>query len=168
MGIDVTTYLGPYFECKVERTTRVSSYRGCPTPGCRLCAKEVGESTIYCSRCGSGIVTLSKSACVDAIDWDEVREALHDSFYLAMGDDLGRWMRDEGVHIWIENRDIRESGGKSFDPCSHSIWYVVDAETLTRETIRLHEKCKIELEILRKFYGEDNVKIKWGLLSMIH
>ena len=163
MSVDITVYLGPYFECKTQSGTQYKKKYGCPNPNCIRCGKSISDTKeIYCSRCGGNLCWMEVSLPASFPNEEEVSQTLHGQF-----DEVSWKVGCKGAHIWIENSEEYEGGGKYFDPYDGGFWCEINLEQMVRETVRLCEKNKDVLETLRRFYGEDNVKARWGLLNMV-
>lgn len=119
-----------------------------PIPGGSSVGEEIGEE-------------VGKKAAESAV------QAVHDSFFLAVGDAFREQMKSEGVHVWVEN-SLVGSIGEMFDPREESQWMDVHFERINKEMFNLLEKHEKELAIFYRFYGKDNVAVEWGLLNMVH
>lgn len=105
MGIDITTYLGPYLECKSSRMKVHEKYRACDNEKCSHYHKEVGNyrPQRFCPDCGSKIEEIEK----DSINTDEVAQKLKEVLYHAHR--LEEFLKGGPFYIWLPKRTKNSS-----------------------------------------------------------
>lgn len=168
MGLDYTTYLGPYFECKVGKKQITNRYRSCPNPSCPQHKSKGNHTTInFCYRCGSAITLVKDEITKDAVVPREVEEKVNNRLGFPSGDGIARLMDQEGIHIWLGNQ-LNDGIGLRFDPTERGVFKpIADVDEITESIDKLKAFYSKEYKILKEIYGADNVRVGWGLLSFI-
>ena len=165
MSLDYQTYLGPYFVCKVKKTTQTETYRGCANPECKLHRLRIlsADTNKFCSACGRPLGYCGREEEADDIDPNDVSEAVHGRLFNGFG--LGI-TTPEGHRIWLGNM-TKDKVGMSFNPTSReqvTNFFPDDVPNQMKDLIRVYAK---EFATLKKMYGEENVSVKWGLINQI-
>lgn len=162
MGISYHVTLGAYFECKTKEVKQSEKFRACDTDGCSDRKRDVWDTKKkFCAECGGAIKDLSRTKRVPAVDpFDTYYEACKESIY---HEDLDEKSVDgEVIHRYLSNRGI---GHERHDPHSTANFVQeIDEERAQRDIDALEAGHKNEFNYLMAVYGEDNVRIKWGLI----
>lgn len=148
MGIDYTTYVGPYITYSVPKKQKKDTYYGCLTKNCKEYKNEEGPST-FCSNCGSRIEEINHMIEVDNFDmWEDFLEPFKES------------LRDGGGYvenIFMPNTQTPRQS--SFDNTDSGCYEVDKKDDLSW----FKEAYAEEIKALKKLVN--NVQIKWGVVS---
>ena len=164
MGIDYTTYVGPYFRCTPTVCPVERSFTGCNNSSCKKFRVSV-YSNKFCEQCG---MVIEKHSYTE-------QGFIQNSYDIA----------DE-VHVRIRPLDIGTEEGKKYDIFIPNVLknaprnnlyisnkYESAYIDLTHPDISTTEICWLksnfseELCKLNEKYGSDNVKVCWGVLCAI-
>lgn len=153
-------YLGPYIKVKnIEKPTKRTT-RHCGNDHCCVFNTEVtDDNKKYCWRCGDPIITETKDVVesMDAYDWVQTDDDFVDRFciHTDTSDDEDKDVLLINSIIWNDRQlhvddDIGEWDTREMDE--------------EAEIKRLQNEYKTEITSIKKFFGEDNVSIHWGLV----
>lgn len=159
MSLDYSTYLGPYFECKVGKRKNTLQFKSCPNSQCEKQNKAVSDVVHFCPSCGTRIAPAQGPEIeIEEVNTWEVSDALRQ----------GLWCcgRKEQMHLWRSNRSDRKVG-ISFDPTEDSFIEAIDPDRRSDELRKFVSLFSEEHKILCQFYGEENVAVRWGLINYI-
>lgn len=164
MGLNYTTYVGPYISCKTSKVPSTKTVFGCPTPGCQ--PNTLYQSTSFCPVCGSKIEKKEQNCEIDNVNHQEVQEQLKESICVVPGDYFCYFMREKNVHLWIANKRITN---RSFE---HDSKDGIDLFPINEDLIDSEKKLFLdfyqkELLFLNEQYGEENVDVQWGLIHYV-
>lgn len=159
MGTDYTVHLGPYIKVHNPATPSTTECYCCPNVNCKQYKKKASETAVFCFTCGYKIKLITflsdKPRKFDVYtEYDgNLREAMTE--YKPKGHNDYTFLisnKKEGPHI-------------SFNPereCyAQSITQTTISESIDTFT-KIHEK---DIAKLRKVFGDDAVKIHYGILS---
>lgn len=162
MGISYHVTLGAYFECKTKEVKESQKYRACGGEDCSQRKQDVWDNKKkFCSECGGAIKDLTRTVRAPAVDpYDVSVEALKESIYHA---DLDEKFTDgEVIHRYLSNRGIAH---EMWDPhCTANFVKEFDGEEAQTDMDALEAGHKNDFNYLMSVYGDDNVRIKWGLI----
>lgn len=162
MSVDLTTNLGPYVACSVPLVTMHESRECCSTVNCPAFGKP--KSGRYCPQCGNLISMVTFPQSHFAVAEHEVRQAIDEALYLVPGDEFDDWMRANSVHLWLSNRrDSTRLRNWSFYPGEGIEQAEITPALIADEIAAFEHQYADVLPILRRFYGEGNVRVCWGL-----
>lgn len=169
MGLDYTVHLGPYVVCKFTMKLQTSKIRSCPNDVCSQHKQLCWDSNKkFCVQCGRPISMVEVMDVVPSVDTDVVQQEFKERLCLVGGDDFYKWMKDNKSHIWISNAiPPKGSRQETFDPTSGMELVEVNLDLITEEVFQFVKLHVEDLEVLRKHYGDGNVKVRWGLLSWV-
>lgn len=169
MSISQNYYIGPFVECKIEQIFVLVEYHGCNQKDCP--SKGIPRGGLFCSACGNPIAEITKQEPRSNINWWEVSEEINEDLYI-MDWPVSRNIR----HFWLPNKNFGENPGKRIDEdCililedgfkkfENGVFEPAFPDPV--EAIKLFEQQFANaLIVIRQRYGEDNVKIRWGILS---
>lgn len=170
MGIDYTTYHGPYARCKTTKVESAKTKRTCSRESCSQYEREVyDKNTKFCVQCGSTIQDRQVLVLVDNVSAHEIRETLlAEALVTPGGDSFSVWMRDNNTHLWLANRRPPDARKWSFYPRETIQHTPVTPDLIAAEIEQFNTFFEKELTLLRQEYGEDNVVVEWGLIHYIH
>lgn len=156
MGVDYTVYVGPYFTCENEKVQQGKSISICATETCKF--RPPNESFKYCPRCGNEIVIEMEDDWIWKVNVGEIYEKLEDRLS-EMGPD-----RREPFNYWVPNFNFKDRRKTSFG----DYWcgaVVITPEEIEVETGWLASNFPVEFEALKCEYGQNKVKIEWGVIG---
>lgn len=158
MSIDHQVYVGPYVACKVSKAQHTRRERQC------LQCHQPRLSAPFCFACGGRVDWVETPIEADAVNEDEVSQALDEVLSPLPGDNPY-----DGWHFWFVNVPSRWGG--------RELWFDEDDETLLQEPIwgkligdeidRFEAVFAAELKTLHKLYDKDNVEVRWGVVNMV-
>ena len=153
MGIDYNVYVGPFIECIPTKVMRTEEHPGCPK-----CNRETHGK--FCSKCGTPIGILTKQVEDYLVDYGDCEQAFLDAGLEE--DDLYTIDHDKPSVILVANS---KGFGHSIDP-KYEFGLLIDEEIdAVAEKTKLSEMYAKHIEILKSLYGEDNVSVRWGIIS---
>jgi len=168
MGIDYTTYMGPYARCKTSKVPATEKISTCSNEQCKEHPTKIWDKKKkFCEGCGSPIQERDIPIQVDNVNAYELRMSIKESLYDVPGDSWRFWMRENNTHVWLANQRVSGARGFSFDPEGNIQFIPVTPELMAAEIKLFIEHYTKELDVLRQAYGEDNVEIQWGLIHYI-
>jgi hypothetical protein len=157
MGVSYNVYIGPYIEVsgkKEKITIKVD----------RLCVKHPGikqEKNKFCSECGSEIIGVDR----------EERKTLTPAEYFYKNDNgemSDRIWSPEGMNdVFISNRRVPGSIRiNTYDDGFFTIHDLSDANhIMSTQKSWFFQEHKEEITLLTKMFGEENISVKWGVVS---
>jgi hypothetical protein len=168
MSVDVSTYCGPYVECKVQKLRLTYEERQCPNAACTR-YKQENRVNKLCPECGTAIQAVTLEVEVHAVDPWELEEEFESRLFQPFGEYESN-LSDQGLHIWLGGRSSDDDG-----PSVGSFALFEYEESLTEvrpadiqaELKRFQTDYRDELKLLRERYGASKVKVKWGVLHTI-
>ena len=157
---------------KIDRIDRCKKPQECPSPGSETrCGKET-----FCSLCGIELKSrisehrkrpsffdLFQESGVWGTHGDSMIQCLSNTGTSPLEDEYDTESEDHFVDCLVPNTSIEVFERGPF-------WLSNTAQDMTEfmhgnETQWLRKKYKIELQILIKTFGQDNVRTRWGFLS---
>lgn len=156
MGVSYNVYIGPYIHVsgnKEETIVKVD----------RLCVKHPGikqEKNKFCSECGSEIVNVDR----------EERKTYTPSEYFHRNADENVferiWSPEHMDNTFMSRRRVPDSIHiDSYGGDFPSAYDLSDDSHIMSQVSWFFQEHKNELDLLRKMFGEENVSIKWGVVS---
>ena len=157
MGVSYHVYIGPYIHVsggKEETIVKVD----------RLCVKHPGikqDKNKFCSECGTEIINVDR----------EERKTYTPSEYFhrnADEDVFDRlWSPERMDNTFIPNREVPDSIRiDSYGGGFPSSLDLSDANhIMSTQKSWFFQEHKNELNLLTKMFGEENVSVKWGVVS---
>ena len=161
--MEYSTYVGPYVQCRVETTTEEEPFLGCTNGACVNAAKDL--CTAFCPECGAPRGERIRILTVDVIDDGDVEEILRNVFRTPNGDGYLAWSRKHHMHVWIVNHTERMERDPVLDSSASFSLSTITREIVHREIAGLAAVFSRELKRLREVYGEDAVRIRWGIVQ---
>ena len=164
MGVDYTTYVGPYFECKTRKAGTAYNFSSCTQDCCKNYMREYLVAKNFCEECGHPISEVTATKLVNAVDTYQVMLAVKERIAEPLGEYIARWCQENNTDIWLAN--IRNKW--RFNPLFQISVQSVDFENISADIAEFTDQYRNELSILRNYYGLENVTIKWGIIHAIH
>ncbi|OWK34329.1 hypothetical protein [Fimbriiglobus ruber] len=112
-------------------------------------------------------VVCQRPATMGQDDYMAMKREFHDDKdrLICMRRDTRNDDRVATRHVWTSNRRDAEPSGRSWHlPWNDATVAAYDAADVQTDTAIFNSFYKVELHMLRKFYGTDNVAVRWGLL----
>ena len=151
------SYLGPVARCKIEQVVKSETLEGCAN---RTCVRFQHKfDAPFCSACGQTKGTFTKNRYEPAVDrWTVVPDDA-----LAGFDNC-----DDTDVIYIPNTERGAPREFTFDPhYAFETPFPADGSMVSQELDWFKSAFAEELEILRRAYGPEHVRIEWTLLSTV-
>ena len=169
MGIDYSTYVGPYAECHFSSKDAVDKYRCCLTKTCKLYHNKILHDYKFCNQCGAKIECAEVPVVVDDVDTEEIRMSFNEVLCTPMGDGLYFWQKKNKTHIWMPNRHLKcdEYPRIELKHRGSSIREIPIDFPRVQLNAFISQFDK-ELAVLCDKYGAENVKVKWGIVHQVH
>ena len=168
MGVDRNTSIGPYMIVLGEKVEEIErSANACSDKECDnyKSNKEISEK--FCSKCGSTVKPklFKEEYKRDAYKllWDLEDEGIIDEEEFCWTDPMGCgggvFLANESSPFEIKRRK-NDDGIKGYDE-------VIDLTGInsSEEITWFNERYKKAIDIFKKEFGEDNVKIGWGVIE---
>ena len=168
MGVDFSTYIGPYVRCVNPFERRLCKRRACSTHECENFGNPYKVSNQkFCSECGSEVRDdIEVPEECQRVDSYMVLEDLEESFYMP-GVSYGDCPFEAGVDIWIPNDRFDGVNTKHYNSRDGGIFEVT--QDITTEQIgSLIASARDRLAVIERHYGKENVSIHWGVISYAH
>jgi hypothetical protein len=167
MGIDYTVHVGPYVECQTGTIDVKKNRRSCTNPKCKDHQRENYDlEAKFCAKCSSPIGDVEYSAKGDRIDLWQVIEEIDEALMPPHGSK--QWSDDVDLYVPNLGRPNRESRKYRFYPKeSGFILYDIDHQLILDEMGEFCVQYREAIETIRKHYGDNNVKIKWGVIHTV-
>lgn len=169
MGIDYSTYIGPYVECRFGKKNDVDKYRCCPTKTCKSYHKKIWGDHPFCDQCGAKIELTEFPVVVGAVDEYEIRMSFDEALHTPMGDSLHFWQKENNVHIWMPNQHLEcEEYPRIKLEHSESSIQEIDPNCPNGQIAAFRNQFKEELAVLESNYGKENMTFKWGVVHQVY
>ena len=166
MGLDYTTYIGPYVRCKTKKVASAKKISTCSNADCESYCNEywVITNKKFCDTCGSPIQDRMLPIEVANVNAAEVQlDFLKDALCFVSGNDFESM---KGDHIWLSNRRMPDgTRDYSFDSRECNQHALIDAELIENEKHQFAAFYEKEIFILGEKYG--NIEVEWGLIHHI-
>ena len=151
MSVDYNKMVGAYAKVYNPLTEKESFIYACVNEKCVDKGKKC--SSDFCPRCGKEI-SKKKVMIYERIEFD-CEEALNDKMY--------RVMKDDEYYYYISNISADNDGFLEEDAFENEI----TPEQITSGLAKLNKNRSKEISKLKKVFGEENVKVKWGVLCWV-
>lgn len=94
-------------------------------------------------------------------------ELFKESLCLAPSDDFADFMDANKVHIWISNRKVSEKRNWFLDSTELKTmsFVLIDQTDIDEELEAFQNYFSKETKILKDQYGQENVQVRWGLIT---
>ena len=170
MGLSYSTHLGPYVECVTFKVDAERKLNSCPNKDCIEYQEEVyGSEKRFCSSCGHKIDIIILPIKKTNASIADILQEMNEALFPPLGDDLCDWSAREYIDLWLPNRRRPNPESRKFSFNSHETIRVevMNEKTIWNELSEFQCQYQKELNILRKHYGLENVKVRWGLIHSI-
>lgn len=165
MGVDYSTFIGPYVRCVNPFERRLCKRRACPNHECGNFGNPYRVANQkFCSECGSEVrddVDVSEDG--QRVDSYVVLEELEESFYMP-GVSYGDCPFEDDVDIWIPNVDFDGVKSEHFDSRDGGLYDFTSYDS-AEQIGSLIASAKKQLAVFEDHYGRDNVSIHWGVIG---
>jgi hypothetical protein len=163
MGLDDTTYLGPYLHCKVSKTDSKTIRRTCTN---NTCPNRNGcMYSKFCHQCGSPIGDVEFSVKANTVNICELRKKINEALATPCGDYFDELSKN-GIDIWFGNWHRPSKSSRSFT-CDDTQLTPIEAGVVKNEIDEFVLQYKSAIAVIEEAYGKDNVEVKWGLIHYI-
>lgn len=170
MGIDYSTYVGPYVECRFGNKETIENRRTCPNKLCKQFGKEIYEnSTKFCDQCGSQIDVVEFHKTVEAVNNYELRMSFNEALVTPLGDGIYFWQKENNIHVWIPNQYLMcdEYPRVKVEHRESSI-QEIPIELPAAQIAAFKKQFAKELAVLSEAYGADKMTYKWGIIHQVY
>lgn len=157
------THVGPYLVCGLKNnkliTIKVPLRGTCSNTLCKNYKKEIQSN--YCSECGSKATEGYEEKSVNSIDVASIEEEISLSLFFIRHP---LWLEKKDINIWVSNRKLK------IDEIKFNMSNYVKTDDITGDIIEKHKKIFAEeyadeIAVIKKHYGEDQVRIEWGVFN---
>ncbi len=159
MGISCYIYVGPYLECKRTATKSIKEY-GCSNGSCLNNRRSDLKPSNFCAQCGSAIQEFKKEKVLSG----------YEASYQLPGEKLfartEERTEDYEPSVFLPNREYRSVKG-SWRKSGFGDFRTEDipAGTREQEMAEFWNEHVEEIKKLKTIYGEENVEMRWGLVT---
>lgn len=160
MGVSYGYYLGPYARCNNPQVEKKVQRRTCSNDSCKN-SQNHHDSKKFCSDCGSAYAKREVLETWPRVDLDCV-EDLDEDLFEACGNYGGI---EEDVDHWLPNKTMKGITRETHFGRDDLDEIVVKPEMIESEIQSFMTTFIKALKIIREKYGEDNVEIRWGLVT---
>jgi len=168
MSLDYSIHIGPYLECQVAKVQVQKEKRTCVNVECKNHGKAFYSQyapieKIFCELCGNKIETISTPIEMDSVHTGELRDKIKEKLI-----PLGGNFNSKEEHYWVSNQ--REDSHISYDPKTPDEEKIITELVFNKMSAMMsqfEEYFEKEIKIIKKEYGEDRVKIKFGVLCNV-
>ena len=155
MGYYFSGFVGPYFECKNPVKEVLVDYKTCEKDNCKVGSISRHSTDKFCSDCGGKIIKKTVPHKRPSVNGWDVSEALEEALHRVGVED------GSSVHYWKSNFD--DGIGKDFEKQHVAIHF--DEGRIEADIRAFKDKHADSWSILNNYYGEENVVIRWGVLT---
>ncbi len=167
MGVDYSTFLGPYVECKVSQTTTKKRTplmrRTCPNPECGQYLRVFAEKNKFCPACGNKVAEVTVDKPADSVNPHELQQQIDERLVFPPNGALSDYMKKNGTHLWLPNQKF--SDRKCHYDHKEETVEEIALERIMNDFEDFHGVFQNDLNVLAEAYGQDNILIKWGLIN---
>ena len=149
MGVDHNVYAGPFALCQNEQQEKVGTKLSCTNSGCSNYGKTLHDK--FCPNCGFPVGDFDITYTTERVDSYDLADVM--CLMCCVGGLYG--------DVWVSNDisdDFYDFGHEHFVKC-------LMGEEVSKAIDDFKKKHISDLEMLKEAYGEDNVKIKWGVVG---
>ena len=170
MGIDYSTYIGPYVECRFSNKDDIEKRRCCPKKDCKEYGKNLwDEKQKFCNQCGEKITAVEFPVVVGAVDEYEIRMSFNEALHTPMGDELHFWQKENNIHIWMPNQYLKcEEYPRIELEHQQSSIRDIPVELPANQIEAFKIQFEKEIAVLESNYGKENMTFKWGVVYQVH
>ena len=159
MGVYYSVRIGPYAECRSKLITETVNIKACTKPTCRYAS--IAVSGNFCSLCGSKVGSVLVDVTTVEVKPDHV--GIDDGrLALSPGETLRSNYHNRGIHIWMSNLP-QVANTHSLSEGEDEV-VAIDANTINTGIEDFEKVFAEELELMRRSYGPDNVRVKYGVI----
>ena len=144
-------YFGSYVELRPTKKEVVFTIRGC------VYCKTVSIDK-FCKTCGSGLKPYETTVSEDTSFWDFNDEVYRDTFFKTPN------KNDYGNEVLLCNH-TNDNSNISFDENDNEIYIETDNILISKMKDAFVEGYSDAVLKLEKFFGKENVNVKFGLIS---
>jgi len=166
MGLSYSLYIGPYIQCTEIATPYEINKRACWNRQCSQAEQSVWDNEkLFCSKCGNAIENkkISKvgNQCREA--WEDMVTEYKEHLYPVNSPQKSNHI------IMVPNIQMKTiSRSLAFNTRSDSINVEVTPQSITDELKNFKTEMNSEIAIVEKYWGKENVTIKWGIIHEIN
>lgn len=149
MGMDLSTIIGPYIEIKGKHTKSITKVK-------RVCPKHPKTETNnkFCGICGTEI---------QSVEYKDVKPVIMQHFIWDKFNDDDDFFSPEGLnHIILPNKSVP---GKVRTTDEGAVDLTNCHEIMTKQINWFVNSYADHIKIFKDNFGDENVLIKWGIVS---
>ena len=162
MSVDYEVYFGPYVEVTTKMVETKATVHACSNPNCGNFQRTTSQGP-YCSKCGQEITGCEVDEMTSQPDIDQFIE--DDEFCTVLmpvvndcTDHLNRTQ-----NLWVFTPNQIDAPGTLFYVKEESGYRDVHPGAMDADTDYL--EALPETQRLREYFGDENVRVKWGVLN---
>jgi hypothetical protein len=156
MGMDYTTYIGPYIEVDNPPADTMVDIQACTNPKCSLYGDETTSK--FCSECGIKVGTHSKQITrpINFYVMDETNGRLAEAY-----------LEVNGKNFYYPN--VKTPFQKwDYDPISEVFWRELEDRDLRGDILAFKLKFHNDVKKIEERFGTKAIKLHYGVLSYAH
>lgn len=154
MGSSISIHVGPYMLVKKKSIDKSTTVQECNNTECTNLG--VAVKTQFCACCGNKV--SDRTITITTVK--NINEILHKKEFT---DELVCAFESKTVDILIPNQRVPD--GLRIDAYDNSVTEVLFDERATREVLWFFSNYTNVLSAIVKEYGEDNIEVKWGIIT---
>lgn len=99
----------------------------------------------------------------------KILELITEKLFLPMGSEIRSLQEEKKIQIWLPNRRLDCAMYPEINLAQHrSSFHEVTSKIIAKQCAAFIQQFENEIEILHKFYGEENVTVKWGIIHYVY
>jgi hypothetical protein len=165
MGTDYTIHVGPFIECVVTRVPVQRARQTCPDQLCLNHQWTMPDGS--CPACGKEVRQVPYEVIEDAVNPSQVVDAVGGRLARVSGMAYDRWSAESSCHLWLGNRHV-PGRDPSVEPHAEFVMTPINARNVGEECISFEIFYRNDLAILRQYYGDAAVRVRWGIIQYAH
>ena len=158
MSVDYKCYVGPYIKVFNPEKDSTEEYHSCPNKKCDKHKKQLSDK--FCPSCGTKI-TLVTFPCKSKIDFDIYKEFKKEPISEVMCESKPKEL--ENYDFYISNST--KSPGININVVYEHFIKDFNETIIVSEVQQFEIQLSKEINRLKEVFGNENVQIKWGVMT---
>lgn len=160
MGYEHRVYFGPYIRAENPEITKNVTFPACGNDDCPRSMRRCDSNVQFCPRCGSPTAHRASTRRERKVNPYDAVEA-HLNSLMLFNDEGG----DPSKDVFVPNR-TEVSGRDCFYESGDEGQFEVTGAQITGDIVWFNAQFAAAIKAVRNAYGEENVTIAWGVLSV--
>lgn len=168
MSWDYTIYVGPFVQCSTKTSPTMRSTTVCSNTDCadRKSWKALANGFLHCPKCGSKTERAERvvegRVSADISQWDVVEGTKE---RLSMGGTSNCADPDPGTHLFVPNTGRPRNFTYCRDDPKTGLLLDDIPDKIDKDTAWFTQEFAEEIAFCKETYGEENVRVRWGVLG---